>query len=62
MRTRKELEGHQVERGRLSCDIDGQQVGNARSYSTKVVKVNHRKRTVAKRDPNVFEQYSFPLY
>jgi hypothetical protein len=43
MHTGKELEAHQVEKGRLSCDSDAPQVGSARSDSTRVVKVNRRK-------------------
>ena len=43
MHTRKELQAHQVEKGRLSCDSDVPQVGSARSDSTSVVKVIRRK-------------------
>jgi len=43
MHTGKELEAHKVEKGRLSCDSDAPQVGNAQSDSTRVVKVNRRK-------------------
>jgi len=42
MHTGKELEAHQVEEGRLSCDIDAQ-VRSARSNSTRVTKVNPHK-------------------
>jgi hypothetical protein len=43
MHTGKELEVHQVEKGRLSCDSDAPNVGSARSDWTKVVIVNRRK-------------------
>jgi len=43
MHTGKELEAHQVEKGRSCCDSDAPQVGSARSDSTTVVKVNRRK-------------------
>jgi hypothetical protein len=42
MHTRKGLEAHYVEKGRLSCDVDAPQVGSARSDSARVVKVNCR--------------------
>jgi len=51
MHIRKELEAHQVEKGRLSCDSDAPQVGSARSDSTKVVKVNRRKTNRRKTRP-----------
>jgi len=54
MHTGKELEAHQVKKGRLSCDSDAPQVGSARSDWTRVVKVNRRKRTVATRDPTLY--------
>jgi len=53
MHTGKELEAHQVEKGRLSCDSDAPQVGNARCDSTGVVEVNHCKTDHRKRDPTV---------
>ena len=43
MHTGKQLEAHQVEKGRLSYDSDAPQVGSAPSNLTRVVKVNHRK-------------------
>ena len=43
MHTRKELEVHEVEKGRLSCDSNVTQVGSAWSDSTGVVKVNRHK-------------------
>ena len=43
MHTGKELEAHQVEKGRSCCDSDVPQVGSARSDLTRVVKVNRRK-------------------
>ena len=42
MHTGKELEAHQVEKGRMSCDSDAPQVGSFRSDSTRVVKVNRK--------------------
>ena len=51
----KELEVHQVEKGRLTCDSDAPQVRSARSDWTRVVKVNRRK-TVANRDPTVYTE------
>ena len=51
MHTRKELEAHLVEKGRLSCDSNAPQVGSARFDSTRVVKVNRRKMNC--RNPNV---------
>jgi hypothetical protein len=41
--TGKELEAHEIEKGRLSCDSDAPQVGSDRSVSTRVVKVNRPK-------------------
>jgi hypothetical protein len=52
--TGKELEAHEIEKGRLSCDSDAPQFGNARSDSTRVVK-----RTVAKRDHTVLSGYTY---
>jgi hypothetical protein len=43
MHTGEELEMHQLETGRLSCDSDAPQVGSGRSDSVRVVKVNRRK-------------------
>jgi hypothetical protein len=43
MHTGKERETHYMEKGRLSCDSDGTQVGSARSVSARVVRVNRRK-------------------
>jgi hypothetical protein len=43
MHTGKELEAHQLQKGRLSCDSDAPQVGSARSDSTRFLKVNRRK-------------------
>jgi len=51
MHTGKELEAHQVEQGRLSCDSDAPQVGSVRSDSTRVVKVNRRKTNRRKTRP-----------
>jgi len=53
MHTRKQLEARQVEKGRLSCDSDAPQVRSAPSDSTWVVKLNSRKRIIARRDPTV---------
>jgi hypothetical protein len=41
--TEKEVEVHEVEKGRLSFDSDAPQVGSARSDSARVVNVNRRK-------------------
>jgi hypothetical protein len=49
MHSGKELEAHEVEEGRLSCDSDAPQVGSTRFDWTWVVK-----QTVAKRDSTVF--------
>jgi len=38
----------------LSCEIDEPQFGTARFDTTRVVKVNHPKTTVVKRDPTVY--------
>ena len=51
MHTGKELEAHEVEKGRLSCDSDAPQVGSARSDLTWVVKVNRRKTNRRKTRP-----------
>jgi len=51
-----ELEAHQAQKGRLSCNSDASQFGSVRSDSTRVVKVNRLKRTVAKRDPTVLKR------
>jgi hypothetical protein len=51
MHNGKELEAHQVEKGRLSCDSDAPQVGSARSEWTKVVKVNSCKTNRRKTRP-----------
>jgi hypothetical protein len=51
MHTGKELEIHQVEKGRLNCDSDAPQVGSAWSDSTSVVKVNRRKTNRPKTRP-----------
>jgi len=56
MQTGKELEAHEVEKGRLSCDSDAPQVGShgpTRQGSLKWIVV---KGTVAKRDPPVYSQ------
>ena len=51
----KQLEAHQVEKGRLSCDIDAPQVGSARSDSTRAVQVNRRKKEPSQNEnPTVF--------
>jgi len=47
----KELEAHQVEKGRLSCVSDAPQVGSARSDLTRVMVI---KQIVARRDPTVY--------
>jgi len=47
----KELEAHQLEKGRLSCDSDAKEVGSARSDWTMVVKVNRRKTNRRKTRP-----------
>jgi len=51
MHTGKELEEHCVQKGRLRCDSDAPHVGSARSDSTRVVKVNHRKTNSRKTRP-----------
>ena len=51
MHTGKELEAHLVEKGRLSCDSDAPQAGSARSYSTRVIKVNRHKKSRRKMRP-----------
>ena len=51
MHTGKELEAHEVEKGRLSCDSDAPQVGSARSDSIRVVEVNRRKTNRRKTRP-----------
>jgi len=51
MHTGKELEAHKVEKGRLSCDNDMPQVGNAQSDTTGVVKVNRHKTNRLKMRP-----------
>jgi len=51
MYTGKELQAHQVEKGRLSCDNDAPQVGSARSESTSILKVNRRKTNRRKTRP-----------
>jgi len=51
MHTGKELEAHQVEKGRLNCDSDAPQFGSARSDWTGVVKVNGRKTNRRKTRP-----------
>ena len=51
MHTGKELEAHKIQKGPLSCDSDAPQVGSARSDSTMVVKVNHRKTNRRKARP-----------
>jgi len=51
MHTGKEIEAHQVEKGCLSYNSDGPQVGSARSDWTRVVKVNHRKTNRRKTRP-----------
>ena len=52
MHTGEELEARLVEKGRWSCDSDAPQVGNARSDSTRAVKVNRRKTNRRKTRPN----------
>jgi len=49
--TGKELEAHQVQKGRLSCDSVAPQVGSARSDSASEVKVNRRKTNRRKTRP-----------
>jgi len=49
--TGKDLEAHWVEKGRSSCDSGTPQVGSARSYWTRVVKVNRRKTNRRKTRP-----------
>jgi hypothetical protein len=51
MHTGKELEVHQVERGRWSCNSDATHVGSARSDWTTVVRVNRRKMNRRKTSP-----------
>jgi hypothetical protein len=51
MHTGKELEVHEVEKGRLSCNSDAPQVGRAWSDSVKVIKVNGRKMNHHKTKP-----------
>jgi len=51
MHTGKQLEAHQVEKGRLSYDSDAPQVGSARFNSTRVVKVNRLKTNRRKTRP-----------
>ena len=51
MHTGKDLEGHCVQKRRLSCDSDAPQVGSARSDSASVVKVNRRKTDLRKTRP-----------
>jgi len=51
MHTGDELEAHEVEKGRLSCDSGAPQVGSARSVSTRIVKVNRRKTNLRKTRP-----------
>jgi len=46
----KELEAHEVDEGRLSCDSDAPQVGSARSDWTREVKVNRRKTSRRKKE------------
>jgi hypothetical protein len=50
----KELEAHEVEKGRLSCDSDAPQVGSAPSDSTRVLKVNRRKTNRCKTRPLLY--------
>lgn len=52
MHTRKELEMHQVEKRRLSCDSGAPQVESAQSDSTRFGKMNHRKTNRCKMRPN----------
>ena len=47
----KELEAHQVQKARLSCDSDTPQVGSAWSDSTRVVQVNRHKTNHHKNRP-----------
>jgi len=62
MHTGKELEAHKVQKVRLSCDSDAQ-VGNARSDSTRVVKVNRRNTNRRKTRPYCIRNHSiFTLY
>jgi hypothetical protein len=49
--TRKELEAHLVQKGRLSCNSDAPQVESARSDSTRVVEVNRHKTNCRKMRP-----------
>jgi hypothetical protein len=51
MHTSKELEAHEVQKGRLGCYSGAPQVGSARSDSTRVVKVNSRKTNRRKTRP-----------
>jgi len=57
MHTGKEVKAHEVEKGRLSFDIDAPQVGSARSDSTRVVKVNRRKTIRRKTRPYCISIY-----
>jgi len=52
MHTGKELEAHQVQKGRLSCDSDAPQVRCAWSDWTRVVKVNCCKTNHCKMKPH----------
>jgi hypothetical protein len=47
----KELEAHSVQKGPLRCDSYATQVGNARSYSSRLVKMNRRKTNRRKTRP-----------
>ena len=51
MHNGKELEAHQVQKGRWSCDSYAPQIGSAQSHSTRVVKVNGPKKNRRKTRP-----------
>ena len=51
MHTGKELQAHEVQKGRWSCDSYAPQFGSPRSNSTRVVKVNRPKTNRRKMSP-----------
>jgi len=55
MHNGKELEAHQVLKGRLSCDTDASQGGSTGCDSTRAVKVNRRKTNRRKIRPNLYK-------
>jgi len=58
--TGKELEVHQVEKGRLSCNSDAPQVRSAQSDSTRVIKLNHHKTNHHKMRPHCIKFHADP--